>query len=110
MKIQEMSDKAILSTLGQRLRQLRLDADQSRRALADDIGLSPDTVRNAESGQNVSLESIVRILRGLNSLQSLESFLETTGPSPVELARASGKLRRRASGKRTRAAKGEWKW
>lgn len=110
MKLNTESPGSLLSAIGRRLRRARLDANLSREQLADQIGVSADTVRNAESGRNVSLETLIRILRGLGELDRLQGLLEEPGPSPVALARQQGLRRQRASGRRRQAAGQAWKW
>lgn len=110
MKLMNMSDESIQALLGERLRRARLQANLTRKALAEEIGLSVDTVRNAESGRNVSLETLIRMLRGLGQLDALGSVLSYAGPSPVELAKTLGRIRQRASGSRSRADAGHWTW
>ena len=100
----------LLTAVGQRLRRARLDANLSRAQLADRIGVSADTVRNAEGGRNVSLETLIRILRGLGELDRLQGLLADAGPSPVALARQQGRRRQRASGRRRRSRETAWTW
>jgi transcriptional regulator with XRE-family HTH domain len=110
MDILSGSTEALLSRVGSRLRQLRLEANLSREQLAAETGVSADTVRNAESGRNVSLETLVSLLRGLGELERLQVLLDDAGPSPVSLARRQGLRRQRASGRRRKAASSAWKW
>jgi len=110
MKIIGSSDAAIQADLGQRLRRVRLNLNLTRAALAANIGLSVDTVRNAETGQNVSLETLIRLLRGLGRLNDLDLLLETDVPSPVQLAKRQGKVRQRASGSRKKNEPERWQW
>lgn len=110
MNLENMSDLAILEELGMRLRSARLDTNMTREALASKIDLSVDTVRNAETGRNVSLETLIRLLRGLGRLADLQTVLEDAGPSPVQLAKSRGRVRQRASGSRRKSIPGEWQW
>ena len=115
MDYQSLSNDAILLEIGERLRRLRLNTDISQEALAEATGLSRKTVQNAESGENCSMDTLVRMLRGLNALDQLDSFLPAPGLSPVQMARLHGKTRRRArktdAGKGRAANKGgDWKW
>jgi transcriptional regulator with XRE-family HTH domain len=110
MNLNNMSDLAILEELGMRLRSARLESNMTREALASKIDLSVDTVRNAETGRNVSLESLIKIMRGLGRLADLQTVLEDAGPSPVELAKSRGRLRQRASGSRRKSTAGKWQW
>ena len=110
MNLNESSDTAIQSALGARLRDARLDLNMTRANLAANIGVSVDTVRNAETGRNVSTETLIRLLRGLGQLDDLAALLAVRGPSPVRLARRQGKIRRRASGSRDKQESGRWQW
>lgn len=118
MDYKSLSNDAILAEIGDRLRRLRLNADISQEALAEATGLSRKTVQNAESGENCSMDTLVRMLRGLNALDQLENFMPPTQPSPMQMAKLHGKTRRRASahggGERKDAGKGinkdEWEW
>jgi transcriptional regulator with XRE-family HTH domain len=110
MSIKDSSDTAIQSALGERLRSVRLDLNLTRENLAADVGLSVDTVRNAEMGRNVSIETLIRLLRGLGQLDDLAALLAVRGPSPVKLAERLGKIRQRASGSRSKDDSGRWQW
>ena len=110
MNLNNMSDLAILEELGMRLRSARLDANMTRDALASKIDLSVDTVRNAETGRNVSLETLIRLMRGLGRLADLQTLLEDVGPSPVQLAKSRGRVRQRASGSRKKSTREQWQW
>ena len=101
---------AVQQRLGARLRAVRLNLNLTREDLAADVGLSVDTVRNAETGQNVSLETLIRLLRGLGRLDDLDHLLESAGPSPVQLAKRQGKIRQRASGSRATNKTERWQW
>lgn len=110
MAIQTESTTSLMAGIGERLKQLRLEANLSREQLAAETGVAADTVRNAESGRNVSLETLIRLLRGLNELARLQGLLADAGPSPVTMARNQGLRRQRASGGRRGAGEAGWKW
>jgi transcriptional regulator with XRE-family HTH domain len=109
MKYLEMSNDGILQDLSERLRALRLRADLSQEALAEASGVSFNTVRNAEEGRNISLDTLISLLRALQALPALEGLLPQPGLSPVDLARRAGKPRQRASGKRS-GERADWQW
>ena len=110
MDFYNMSDEAILAEIGRRLRRGRLNNNLTRASLAEQIDLSQDTIRNAENGRNVSMESLIRILRGLHRLEQLNELAVDRGPSPIELAKRRGQMRQRASGKRAKDRKRDWQW
>ena len=109
MTFELMPIESVLATLSERLRRARLDANLTQRDLAERVGVSLKTVSNAEDGQNISLETFVRLLQGIGRLRDLDAVLEDIGPSPVALAERRGRLRQRASG-RAEAGKGDWEW
>lgn len=107
---ENMNNRAVQERLGDRLRDARLNLNLTREELAAEVGLSVDTVRNAETGRNVSLATLLRLLRGLGRPDDLDRVLESTGPSPVQLAKRRGKIRQRASGSRKTRKSGQWQW
>lgn len=109
MELYSKSNSAILRALGARLRSGRLAANLTQQMLARQSGVSLNTVRNAEDGQNVSLDTLVNLLRALNMLPLLQYLLEDEGPSPVDLAQRDGQRRQRASGRR-QDRNGDWTW
>ena len=88
------SDDEILSELGERLKQCRLDQNLPLHAVAKMAGLSRTTVVNAENGANPGMETFVRILRVLGRLEALDAFLPV--PTPQQLANRRRKPRQRA--------------
>ncbi len=93
-----MSDSAILKELGDRLQRLRLDRNITQQELADRAGLSRPTISEMENTGRCTLPTLLRVLRVLDRLEDLEAFLPPPQPSPLELARRRGRVRRRASG------------
>lgn len=112
MDIYRKPISAVLTELGERLKATRLNSNLTQQALADAVGVSQKTVANAEDGQNISLETLLLLLRGLHRLEDIEQVFPTGEPSPVALAKNQGNQRQRASGKR-RADTGQnddWEW
>ena len=94
-----MSDEAVLSTLGEQLRQIRLNQNYTQQQLADRAGVSRSTVSELENGGSASLLTLVQVLRALNKLELLNAFATQASVSPLQIARLKGKTRRRASGR-----------
>lgn len=99
MTIFGMTDTAIAEDIGKRLRDLRLGQNFSQEEIAQNSGISLKAVRNAEAGKS-TLVTYIKILRVLNALDHLETFIPPAGMSPLELARMAGRKRQRASKKR----------
>ncbi len=97
MPLTQFSDPEILAELGRRLRRYRLQQNLTQADLARDAGVSTRTLRNVESGSDTQLSTLLRILRALGRHDALDAFLPRPGVSPMELLRAGGRERRRAS-------------
>ena len=97
-----MSDTTILKTLGQKVKSWRLKADMSQAILAEDAQVAVSTVASLESGRNISLIGLVRILRMLGKLDALTPFLEDEPLSPIEYEKIiEGKKTRKRASKNT---------
>ena len=96
MKFDKISPAAIAEELGNRLKQVRLNADISQAELAARTGLNRRTILNAEKG-NVQLKNLVAILVSLEMADQLNLFLPVQEISPLQLAKLKGQKRQRAS-------------
>jgi transcriptional regulator with XRE-family HTH domain len=110
MSIYGKSDLAILRGIADRLKRRRLDKNLSQQNLAEKAGLNRTTIRDVEQGKPFSVMTLIQILRALNALEELESFLPEPGISPLQLAKLKGKERRRASPKKKQSNGGESEW
>ena len=86
----------VLHEIGSRLRAYRLQQNVTQAELAEVAGVGHATLKRAESGENVRLETMVRILRALGRLEALDSFLPPPLVSPIQLAEQRERARRRA--------------
>ena len=93
-----LSDEAILTELGKRLAQHRLDRHMTQAALAEQAGVAKRTVERIEAGASAQMSSVIRILRTLDLLPGFERMLPQPQPSPIEMLKRKGKQRKRASG------------
>ncbi|WP_027856463.1 helix-turn-helix domain-containing protein [Marinobacterium jannaschii] len=94
-----MTDMAIARELGQRLEQIRLEANIPQKQIADELGISEGTYRSAIKGK-ARLEVVIGIMRILGRLDNLDGFLPPEPFSPLELLKLEGKKRRRAGTRR----------
>jgi len=99
MDYYSLTDSAIETQIGARLKALRLRRNVTQQALADATGLSVTAIKGIESGGG-RLSTIVAVLRELSALDQLESFIPQITVSPLQLARRKGKQILRASGRR----------
>lgn len=103
MGIEELSDRAAMVLIGERIQRERLNQNLTQQELADRAGIGVRTVRSLEAGQKPTLETLVRALRGLGKLSAIDAFLPEPGLSPLQLAKLQGRERQRASGRRQTA-------
>lgn len=94
-----MTPAAIAEVLGERLKQVRLNADLTQTEVAQRAGISRKALLNAEKGK-VQLEVLVAIMMALNLTGQLDSLLPRQSLSPLQLSKLMGKKRQRASGQR----------
>jgi len=96
MSIYGKSNPAILREIAMRLKRRRLNINMSQQELADRAGISRNTVSYIERGESFGVLTLIQILRALNALDGIDSFLPDPGISPLQLARMKGQERRRA--------------
>ena len=100
MSIAELSDKAVIALIGERIQKERLNQNLTQLALADRAGITDRTVRSMENGEKSTVETLIRVLRALGRLGAIDAFLPEPGLSPLQLAKLQGRTRQRASGTR----------
>lgn len=91
-----LTGSEILGTIGQRLRQRRLERNLSVEQLAAHAGLNRKTILALEAGDDIRFSSLLKILRSMNMLGLLESAIPDTLPGGAALS-TSGQRRQRAS-------------
>jgi putative transcriptional regulator len=92
-----ISDTEISQLMGGRLPAYRLQRNLTVEDVATRSGLNRNTVQNAERGANPRLVTVIRLLRALDRLDALDTFLPPLRISPLALLQRQGKPRRRAS-------------
>ena len=106
-----LTDDAILEEIGARVTRYRLDLQLTQADLADRAGVSKRTVERIEAGTSAQMSSIIRVLRALDLLPTLDRMFPDAGPRPIDLLHRKGKLRQRASSRRRDAPSAEpWSW
>ena len=99
--IQWLSDKMILAGIGKKLKEWRLEMNQSQIGIATQTEMSLSTYLNFEHGKGGSMSNFMRILRVLGRLDSMEVFFQERPMSPIlaQKIERGMKLRQRASKK-----------
>ena len=106
---EQATDKAILKEIGSRLERIRLNRNVIRTDLAEQAGISRNTVERVESGESVQLINLIRLCRALGILNRFEAVFPPPAISPIDQLKLHGKSRRRASKKRL-DSNDTWTW
>ena len=80
--------------LGEQLQALRLSKNLDQITTAEKAGISEKALRNLEAGRGSTVESFLRVLKALDSLDGLELLAPRPSVSPLALLR-SPKARQR---------------
>ena len=111
MKVSKfLSDDAILAEIGERIAHHRLNLQLTQAALAEQAGVAKRTVERIEAGASAQMSSMIRIFRVLNLLPGLDQMIPEAGPGPIDLLKRKGKVRRRATGRRSDRSDEPWTW
>lgn len=89
----EMSDPAILTKLGGRIKEARIRKGLTQAELAVTAGVSLLTVANIEKGKSVTMTMFLSVLRALGMLENLEYLIPEAKISPLLLKKVQGKKR-----------------
>ncbi|NLD37788.1 MAG: helix-turn-helix transcriptional regulator [Desulfatiglans sp.] len=95
-----MSDRAIISAIGNYIKERRLSINKTQAQIAEKAGINRSTLVKIESGESITLISLIQILRALDSLHILQTFKIEKIISPIELAKIEGRKRQRAREKK----------
>ena len=112
MDIYALTDNMILSKIGESIKRLRLERNISQKELGSSAGVSTSSVAAIERGENISLKTLIPLLRTLNSLHMLSEFLKEPEISPIAYAKQlEGRTsRKRASATKNNNDKSESEW
>ena len=110
MSFVSLTDFQILVQLGQRIRRKRVNMNLSQVDVAEKSGVSRRTLQAIEAGHSISLVNLIAILRSLDTLHSLESFLPPVEISPLLMAKMEGREKKRAYRKRSVNKGDESEW
>jgi transcriptional regulator with XRE-family HTH domain len=97
----DMADMSFLSpdelqaALGKQIQELRIAKNLDQISTAQKAGISEKALRNLEAGRGSSIETLVRVLKALDSLDGLRLLVPKPSVSPLALLRHSETARRR---------------
>jgi transcriptional regulator with XRE-family HTH domain len=75
--------------LGEQLQALRRSKNLDQITTAEKAGMSEKALRNLEAGRGSTIESFLRVLKALDSLDGLELLVPKPSVSPLALLRSS---------------------
>ena len=93
-----LSDPEIIRRIGEKIRRTRLNRNMTRDELQRQTGVHKKTIGDAEEGKNVTMMTLIAILRGLRMFDQLAPLLREEGISPLLVAKYQGKVPKRATG------------
>jgi transcriptional regulator with XRE-family HTH domain len=90
-----MSPEELQAVFGKQLQQLRIAKNLDQITTSEKAGISEKALRNLEAGRGSSVETLIRVLKALDSLDGLRLLAPKPSVSPLALLRHSGTARRR---------------
>lgn len=84
----------ILAELGNRIKACRIRKAYTQAEFAKASGISKGTVAHIESGKSVQFENVLKVLRELDCLASLETLLPSSESTPMELVQEKSERKR----------------
>ena len=99
-----MTDKALAAYIGAFVKHHRLEQNKTQDLLANEAGISRSTLSLLERGETVTLSTLIQVLRVLDQLSIMNSFIVQKQVSPLMLAKIEQKARIRARTRKTDAA------
>lgn len=93
----ELSDNALLKTIGSFIQTHRLNQNKSQEAVATTANISRSTLSLIERGKIVRMDSFIRVLRVLDLLHVMDAFTIQDEISPLVYAKLKKKKRKQAS-------------
>jgi len=90
-----LSDPAILKELGKRIREYRISQELKQSELAQQSGISLNTLGKIESGKPVSIVLFLSVLRSLGLLDNLELLVPEQRITPMQMLKYQGRRPKR---------------
>ena len=109
-----LTDMAILSKIGEKLKAARLKQNITQQSLSEATNVSLSTIKKIEKGEISSFDSLLRMLRTLGKLDALQQLVEEEQLSPSEyyniMQSSKTNQRKRAAGKLSKTEQEESSW
>lgn len=101
---------ANLREIGERVAKIRLSQNITQSVLAKEAGASTRSVKRLEAGENVSLDTLIRVLSVLSLSDRIVNALPDPSIRPVERVSKQGKERQRARSVKRATNASDWRW
>lgn len=80
--MQNISSKAIINLLGERVRSYRIDYPMTQKELASKSGVSLRSVQNFEHGEDIQLSNFIKITKALDLGENLSMIVPDVSKKP----------------------------
>ncbi|MBI9051527.1 MAG: helix-turn-helix transcriptional regulator [Anaerolineaceae bacterium] len=100
----------IIEALSKRIENIRLMRNMTQAQVASSAGISLRTLGRLEKGQDVSLDTFLRVLIALGIQSNLQTLLPDPMVRPIERVQFNGEQRKRARPKKSPASESKWTW
>jgi transcriptional regulator with XRE-family HTH domain len=90
-----MSPDELQVVFGKQLQELRISKNLDQITTAEKAGVSTRALRNLEAGRGSNVETLLRVLKALDSLEGLRLLVPKVSVSPLALLHHSGATRQR---------------
>ena len=94
MTLAFLTPEELARELGERLRAIRIGRGFEQAELAARAGVSRKTVGNLEQGLGSSVETLLRVLKALGSLEGIDALAPRPSINPLALLRRTAPPRR----------------
>lgn len=103
------SNEVVLEELGRRVKRARIAFPLTQSQLAARSGVSPRTISNLESGADVTLTSLIGILRALGLLSRADLLVPDEKTRPADLLAGKPERQRVRPSTKIETSR-SWKW
>ena len=99
-----------MKELGSRIKSARLGTNITQAMMAKKTGLSQHTISNLENGKDVSLRTLIEVLRVLDLSQGFDSLIPEVSLRPSHIAFDLRPRERASATKAETVGETGWKW
>lgn len=105
MEVKDFNEIGMCEELGRRFKYYRVQSGITQEELADKSLVSVSTITRFESGKDIGLIKLIRLLKGLNLDNNLEVLIPDVTIQPVYVIEPKKRARKKNCEHRS-----DWKW